>query len=413
MKISEVSIVDGEGMKRMRIRVPSYYKRFECIASVCDDTCCAGWDVVIDEQTRGAYRMLDGALGDKLRSKMVVDQDGDTIFILDGERCPFLNDYSLCDIYKEKGEQYLCHTCKQYPRYMEDFFDLREMGISLSCPEAARIILRDTNPCAFELLEQMAYSEDSESSHVVNQIERDEHRILEAFFQCRTTIIQILELKEISLGIRVAIVLRFVEELQDKLDFAEMDRLNLVRKKYNRRNYLEGLIQEFHTYKVNEASKYNDVYEYFVTYKELEHIHKKDPLGINQVLETFWKADDDRERYRLKHQEFSHFYAEKSIQFEKILVYFVYRYFMKAFYDYDMSSKIKVAIMSTIMIKELAVVRWMDNGVFNDEDLVDISHMYSKDVEHLIENIETLETIFETEDIYSVERLIHTCMSEF
>ena len=63
------------------------------------------------------------------------------IFILKDNNCPFLNENKLCDIYKEVGEDALCYTCKQYPRYIEEFGGVREIGISLSCPEAARIIL--------------------------------------------------------------------------------------------------------------------------------------------------------------------------------------------------------------------------------------------------------------------------------
>ena len=81
--------------KIMKIRVPSYYKEFNCIASDCEDTCCSGWDVVIDQETYEGYQVMEGSFGEKLRNKMVVDQDGDHIFILDGVRCPFLNNKNV------------------------------------------------------------------------------------------------------------------------------------------------------------------------------------------------------------------------------------------------------------------------------------------------------------------------------
>ncbi len=34
----------------MRYRRPHYYEQFSCIAGVCPDTCCAGWQIVIDEE---------------------------------------------------------------------------------------------------------------------------------------------------------------------------------------------------------------------------------------------------------------------------------------------------------------------------------------------------------------------------
>jgi len=387
----------------MKIRVPSYYKDFKCIASACEDTCCVGWDVVIDSQTYQRYQNTEGAFGEKLRSKMVVDEDGDNIFVLDGDRCPFLRN-NLCDIHIEKGEQFLCHTCKQYPRYMEEFADLKEVGISLSCPEAARIILGQAKLTEFEL---------SEDSQVGDKIQSDDADILEEFFLCRATIIDILEMVDIPLGIRAAIILRFVEELQDKIDFGELDAMNQVREAYNDSSVLKKIIKDLYACKENEGTKYKDVYEYFRTYRDLDHINAKDSLGLNKVLSIYWKDEVDRDLYSKEHKSFNHYYKGNTYKFKNILVYYIYRYFMKSFYDYDMSSKIKVAIMSTIMIKELAVFRWIEKGEFSEVDLVDISHSYSKDIEHLEENIETLEKIFETEEVYAVDRIINTLSHEF
>ncbi len=388
----------------MKIRVPSYYKEFKCIASACEDTCCAGWDVVIDAQTFRRYQNMEGAFGEKLRSMMVTDQDGDNIFVLDGDRCPFLNNNNLCDICIQQGEQNLCYTCKQYPRYMEEFFDLREMGISLSCIEAARIILGNDKKAEFEL------SEDGQEGDKAHGEDED---ILEKFFQCRATIIHILEMADIPLGVKASIVLRLAHELQDKITFGELDAITKVREKYNKSSYLMELIKELHTYKGNEVIKYNDVYEYFKTYRNLEHIGGNDPLGLNKVLRSYWKNEEDRALYIKQHKAFNHYYKEEMGNFNKILVYYIYRYFMKSFYDYDMSSKIKVALMSTIMIKELAAFRWIENGEFNEADMVDISHRYSKDIEHLEKNIEALERIFESSEVYAVDKIINTLVNEF
>ena len=40
----------------MKIRVPEYFKDFKCIASKCEDTCCAGWGIVIDDATYDRYK---------------------------------------------------------------------------------------------------------------------------------------------------------------------------------------------------------------------------------------------------------------------------------------------------------------------------------------------------------------------
>ena len=35
----------------MILRVPEYYEKFSCIASRCKDSCCAGWEIDIDEDS--------------------------------------------------------------------------------------------------------------------------------------------------------------------------------------------------------------------------------------------------------------------------------------------------------------------------------------------------------------------------
>ena len=48
----------------MQITRPDYYKEFTCIADVCPDTCCAGWQIVIDEKSLKKYRRVKGPSGD-------------------------------------------------------------------------------------------------------------------------------------------------------------------------------------------------------------------------------------------------------------------------------------------------------------------------------------------------------------
>ena len=151
--------------------------------------------------------------------------------------------------------------------------------------------------------------------------------------------------------------------------------------------------------------------EYFNVFKRLKHITPNDPLGLDDAIRYFCQSEDDKEVYLSKHKAFNKYYKEKIYKFEHILVYFIFRYFMKAVFDYDVSAKIKTAIVSYLMIKELCIVIFTEEGQLNDADIVDISHMYSKDIEHLEENIESLAEIFETNDVFSVEEMLITLMN--
>ena len=385
----------------MKIRVPEYFKDFKCIASKCEDTCCAGWGIVIDDVTYDRYKNVQGKFGERLRSE-IVHEAGENIFVLKGNNCPFLNKEKTCDIYINIGEENLCYTFQQYPRYTEEFGSLREIGISLSCPEAARIMLNNDKKVTFEL---------SENEEVVSSYNDINAQLFIELLQSRNIVMDMLQDRDIDLRKRVALALLFVDEIQEKIDESEIKEIKYVREKYSDKFFLEELLEKLEEYKDNEGIKYDNIQEYFNVFRDLKHITPNDPLGLNDALRYFWQADEDEELYILKHKQFVEYYEDKIYKFENILVYFVFRYFMKAVFDYDALAKIKTAIISYMMIRELAVVRYIENNEFTDEDMVDIAHTYSKDIEHLEENIEALAELFETNEVFDIEEMVMALMN--
>ena len=126
----------------MKHYYPTYYRDFCCIAAACPDSCCQGWDVVIDSETEDFYNSVQGDFGDKLRKAIYTDPDGDRVFRLAEEKkCPFWGADHLCDIFRELGEEHLCDTCAQFPRITMDYTTFTEHTLALACPEAARLIL--------------------------------------------------------------------------------------------------------------------------------------------------------------------------------------------------------------------------------------------------------------------------------
>jgi lysine-N-methylase len=385
----------------MKIRKPNYFDEFKCIASECEDTCCAGWGIVIDEETHKRYLSVKGKFGDELRSK-ILNEDGENIFALQGDRCSFLNGNNFCDIYNELGADSLCYTCRQYPRYLEEFGNLREIGISLSCPEAARIILRTTKKVEFELTEN---DEEVNSYNDINPM------VYINLMQCRKIVFDILQNRNLDLKIRGSLVLIFVNEIQEKIDLNDIQSIKTVKDKYLDTNFINETINKLEKYKGKTSEKYLNINEVIKVFRDLKHIKPNDILGLEDVLRYFWQNEDDKAIYLDIHKSFNEYYKDKSYHFEQILVYFVFRYFMKAVFDYDALAKIKIALVSYIMIKELCVVRYLENKDFTETDMVDIAHTYSKDVEHLEENIETLEELFETNDVFSIKELLAILMN--
>lgn len=124
----------------MKITKPEYFDRFRCLAGACPDSCCKEWEVQVDAASAAAYRALSGDLGSDLR-RVLREEDGKVYMTISNGRCPMWRTDGLCRIQAELGEAALCRTCREFPRLTHDFGDFVELGLELSCPEAARLIL--------------------------------------------------------------------------------------------------------------------------------------------------------------------------------------------------------------------------------------------------------------------------------
>lgn len=126
----------------MKLIAPDYYTQFKCPAGTCSHTCCAGWEIEIDAEHCAAYEKLSGIGGEPVSAHIARDSDGGAYFKLrpDG-RCPLLTDGGLCHLILNYGDEVLCQTCADHPRFRSEFSDRTEIGLGLTCEEAARIIL--------------------------------------------------------------------------------------------------------------------------------------------------------------------------------------------------------------------------------------------------------------------------------
>ena len=96
---------------------PDDYAAFRCLAGACPQTCCAAWEIVVDPDAQDAYLRLQHPLAAKLRRVLRVDSEGDTYFAQTDGRCPFLCADGLCELQRTLGEQSLCRTCRDFPRW--------------------------------------------------------------------------------------------------------------------------------------------------------------------------------------------------------------------------------------------------------------------------------------------------------
>ena len=145
----------------MKYHKPSFFYQFKCIGSACTDTCCAGWEIEVDETTAEGYLNEKGAFGDRLRRE-IGSEPGEYFFKLKNNRCPFLNKENLCDIFINLGEDRLCDICREHPRFYNWFGDYTEVGLGLCCEEAERLLFSDSKPLTF--VEEVTQDEEQDYS---------------------------------------------------------------------------------------------------------------------------------------------------------------------------------------------------------------------------------------------------------
>jgi lysine-N-methylase len=136
---------------------PKYADSFRCIGSACEDTCCAGWTVPIDRATWEKYQSLPESPlrvlmhANVLRNADCADSEPEIgapfakIRMNGANQCPMLSEERLCRIQTELGEDLLSHACATYPRIVHSLGGVEERVLSLSCPEAARLVLLTPN----------------------------------------------------------------------------------------------------------------------------------------------------------------------------------------------------------------------------------------------------------------------------
>ena len=115
-----------------------------------------------------------------------------------------------------------------------------------------------------------------------------------------------------------------------------------------------------------------------------------------EVLDEEWenvKAEMKDKLSSSTYNDFFHAFSNSAsyleVDYENLLVYFTFRYFMNSFYNLDVLSYGKLAVVFTLMIRDMDMLRYENNGgAFSRADRVDTARIFSKEVEHSEENVE-------------------------
>ena len=310
----------------MKLTKPSYFDSFRCIASACPDSCCKEWDVQVDEEKAALYRALPGDLGNRLREVLHIE-DGETVMTIIDGRCPMWRADGLCRIQAELGEDALCKTCREFPRLTHDYGDFVEMGLELSCPEAARIILSSPAPTC--VTTEVPGGEEPEY----------DAEAMEVLLRTRETVREILQDTSRPANEVLALALMYGYQAQSELDGAEMQPFDADSALTEARSFAAG-------------GNINAVLDFF---KDLEILTDEWSVRLASPAPSEWLP---------AHLTIARYFAD--------------RYWLQAVSDYDLISRVKLMVISCLMIRTLG------------GNIVATAQLYSKEIENSIDNIEAI-----------------------
>ena len=313
---------------------PNYYEKFKCIGSECKNNCCM--DEWDIEVDDDAMCRFNSIEGDfGVRVRESISTEN--VFIRKNGRCPLLSDAGLCEMVLHGVK--LCTVCDEYPRFTEFYGDYCERGISLSCEAAAKIILDNTDVVTL-----------TGDSGICD----DEFFVF--LYNARNTIFTILQDRSIEVKKRIRLVLDYGEKLQGQI---------------NNNNYSEFVYTPID--RAGECVSTEPLFDF---------------------LETLDYLSDDW-YLKLRHHT-DGIYDDTKV--EQIAVYFVYRYFLKAVFDCDALSKLKLMAVSILSIVSLQDICG---------SIYESARCYSVEVEHNEENVEMIYDEFLFNDELSTENIIN------
>ena len=305
---------------------PDYFDSFRCIASDCPDSCCKEWAVQVDEASAAYYRSLSGPLGDRLR-EVLCEEDGETVMTITNGRCPMWRDDGLCRIQADLGEGALCRTCREFPRLTHDYGDFVELGLELSCPEAAKFILNASGPRML-----------SETVPGVGEAEYDQEAmaVLKA---TRETLRALLAEEGRPVGQALALALLYGCQAQSELDSGEIQSFDAEAALETARSLAKpgdpGALTEFF-------------------------------LGL-ELLTPEWEA--------LLRSPSPAPWDRRTLALAR---YLADRYWLQAVSDYDLYSRVKFILIACLLVKNLG------------GDFLRTAQLWSKEIENDADNVDAI-----------------------
>ena len=369
----------------MLYTIPDYCEAFSCTADACEDTCCAGWQIVVDEEALERYRAEKGPYRKKLR-EAICWRDG--TFRQDPlRRCKFLKEDNLCEMYQQLGADSLCKTCRTYPRHTEEFEGVLEISLSLSCPEVTRMLVGRQEPVEF-----LNYEKEGEE-----EFDGFDPFLYSYLVDTRDLMLITLKNRRLPVENRMMLMLGMAHDLEERVKKGALFSCGDVLDTYRKETYFSAAARKAERYKMDWKRRYTFSRRTFAMIRKLELLQpewKQMRTETSRILFSGgWRG------YRNLHKEFARAEVtgfDREILTEQLLVYFIFTYFCGAVYDEKIFVNAQMAAGSVALIWDFLAARWLKNGkTLDQDDVIEVIYRYSRELEHSDKNLKKIWKLLE------------------
>jgi lysine-N-methylase len=253
-----------------------------------------------------------------------------------------LREDGLCKIQAALGEEALSSVCGFYPRYVTELGLIREQGLSISCPEVARIVLQRQEPIrlkTYKTQDPLRYFHDLDPEWLLS------------VRQGRDRALQILQDRSLPFVHRLEEILRIAVEV------------------------------EGHLWEDTEETPSADAYrqfrkEMYALFKGMEHLRS----DWTELVEEGYK------QIELHH-------IRDEICWEQLLSYYLFKYALRSAMDDNFLACVSMGILSVIFLQEL-----YEQG---NQEIVYLVQLYAKETEHNDDNLEAILEAMENNPVFS------------
>lgn len=407
----------------MRYYYPDYFKDFKCVGGMeCPDSCCHIWQITVDKKTLKKYKTVGGTLGKRMAEK-INQKTGDICPHGDENRCEFLNEDNLCDIVSELGEDYLCETCYTHPRHEEVYDNVRERSLAITCPIVCKQLLERKEPVEIVC----------EDKNEKRQRDRKfDEELFEILLDTRDNLLKLQQDRNLTISQRMALSLGIAHDVERR-----------IRARNARSKDTKGIKSIFCAKKSFTDSEKEEITKILKYYKKSNAFEKMRKNIEDSEAADWFKPDEEHERKQLlsdilftlctmealkpawipylqsvlnirqqmENKEYDELHSEfetnlDDIEIEQLLFYFTYTYCCQSVYDEAILAKIKMAVVNTLIIKELWFMSWLENNKNITIDYkVEYAHWFVREVENSDENMEQWDSLMQRNPRFSLENI--------